>query len=259
MPKLVHAACVALLLTGAVLHAQPPAQPKHIEERCERAGTILVANGAYIVQNNEWNSTARACVGSDGSASFTVTTSAIDNPMTGVPAGLPGGFPSLYQGCHWGMCTAVNPFPIQVAVLKSEIANWSVTSAGGVWDQTFDLWFATKRSVPAQPDGAELMVLLRAAPGQGYPGKRVGSVKIQHKRYDIWFASPPQSKVNCIAYVSTKPQANVSNFDLRQFIRDAMLRGYIDAWWYQLSIEAGFEIWKGGAGLKTNAFSVSVK
>ena len=254
MPKTVHAACVALLLTGAALYAQPPSQPKNLAETCERAGTIPVANGAYIVQNNEWNSTARACVASDRSASFTLTASVIDNG-----AGIPGAFPSIFQGCHWGLCTAVNPFPIQVSVLKSEIANWSVTTAGGSWDQTFDLWFATKRSVPAEPDGAELMVILRPAPAQGFPGKRVANVKIQHNRYDIWFASPPQTKVNYVAYVSTKPQANVSNFDLRQFIRDAVLRGYIDAWWYQLSVEAGFEIWKGGTGLSTNSFSVSVK
>lgn len=246
-------ACLALLLAALALPAQP--QPKIAEERCEPAGTISVANGAYMVQNGEWNSSAKSCVSSDLSPSFTVTASAIDNPINGAP----GGYPSVFQGCHWGLCTAVNPFPIQVAVLKSEIANWSVTSAAGVWDQTFDLWFAKTRSVPGQPDGAELMVILRSAPGQGYPGKRVANVKIQGKRYEIWFASPPQTRVNYIAYVSTKPQTNVSAFDLRQFIRDATLRGYIDAWWYQLSVEAGFEIWQGGAGLKTNSFSVSVK
>jgi hypothetical protein len=259
MPKLIQAAGITLLLAGAMLHAQSTSQPKHVDERCERFGTIAVANGAYIVQNNEWSSTARACIASDRSASFTVTTSEIGDRITGMAEGLPGSFASLYQGCHWGTCTAVNPFPIQVAVLKSEIANWNVTLAPGLWDQTFDLWFATKRSLPDAPDGAELMVILRAAPGQGYPGKRVGNVKIHGKRYDIWFASPPQTKVNYVAYVSTKPQTNVSNFDLRQFIRDAVLRGYIDAWWYQLDVEAGFEIWKGGAGLKTNAFSVAVK
>jgi cellulose 1,4-beta-cellobiosidase len=65
--------------------------------------------------------------------------------------------------------------------------------------------------------------------------------------------------VNYIAYVSTVPQTNVSAFDLRQFIRDATRRGYIDPRWYQLSVEAGFEIWKGGGGLKTNSFSLAVK
>ena len=253
-PVIIHV-CVALWLAGAVLQAQPPSQPKHATETCERAGSIPVANGAYIVQNGEWNSTARSCIAADGSASFTVTASEITPPAEGGP----GGFPSIYQGCHWGACTKVNPFPIQVAKLKSETATWTATTAAGNWDQTFDLWFAKQPSVPDAPDAAELMVLLRAAPGQAFPGKRVANVKIQGKRYDIWFASPPQIRVNYIAYVSTVPQTNVSAFDLRQFIRDATRRGYIDPRWYQLSVEAGFEIWKGGAGLKTNSFSVAVK
>jgi cellulose 1,4-beta-cellobiosidase len=87
----------------------------------------------------------------------------------------------------------------------------------------------------------------------------VAQVKIRGKRYDIWFASPPQIRVNYIAYVPAVPQTNVGAFDLREFIRDATRRGYLDPRWYQLSVEAGFEIWKGGAGLKTNSFSVSVR
>ncbi len=244
-----------LLLWLTSLVAAQPAPPKHVEQRCEPSATIPVSNGAYIVQNGEWNSAARSCLSSDGAASFTVTASAIDNPINGAP----GGFPSIFQGCHWGTCTAINPFPIQVAALQHERANWNATSAAGVWDQTFDLWFATRPSMMGHPDGAELMIVLRAAPGQGFPGSKVGSLTVQHRRYDVWFAAPPQTKVNFIAYVSTAPQTKVSGFDLRRFIRDALRRGYLDSRWYQLSVEAGFEIWKGGAGLRTNSFSVDVK
>jgi cellulose 1,4-beta-cellobiosidase len=35
-------------------------------------------------------------------------------------------------------------------------------------------------------------------------------------------------------------------------------RGYIQNSWYLIDAEAGFEIWQGGAGLATNAFSVTV-
>lgn len=245
-------AILVLLLAADALHAQ--AAPNAADEHCGRADSVRTADGAYIIQNGEWNSRAKACIRTDGSASFLVSTSEIDNTNGG-----PGSFVSILQGCHWGLCTPVNPFPIQVAVLKSEVANWSATHADGMWDQTFDLWFAKQRSVPGQPDGAELMVILRPMPRQSFPGNRVGTAKIHGKRYDIWFAAPPQAACNYIAYISAKPQKDVNNFDLRAFIRDAVLRGYIDNWWYQLSVEAGFEIWKGGAGLKTNAFSVAVK
>src|ERR1051326_3969826 len=148
--------CIVLGLATA-LGAQP--QPKRVTETCERVGAIPMASGAYIVLNNGWNSTAKSCVASDGSASFAVTASEIEPPPNG-----PGAAPLIFQGCHWGMCTKGNPFPIQVAKLKSETATWTVTTVPGNWDQTFDLWFAKTPSVPDAPDAAELMVLLRAAP-----------------------------------------------------------------------------------------------
>ena len=58
--------------------------------------------GSYIVQNNEWDSTASECVTTDGNADFTVANSAISNATNGAP----GGYPSIYQGCHWGNCSA---------------------------------------------------------------------------------------------------------------------------------------------------------
>ena len=35
-------------------------------------------------------------------------------------------------------------------------------------------------------------------------------------------------------------------------------RGYTKSSWYLIDVEAGFELWQGGAGLATNSFSVSV-
>jgi len=41
-------------------------------------------------------------------------------------------------------------------------------------------------------------------------------------------------------------------------VADAVSRGYIASSWYLISVEAGFELWHGGAGLATNSFSVNV-
>src|ERR1017187_7336194 len=35
-------------------------------------------------------------------------------------------------------------------------------------------------------------------------------------------------------------------------------RGYIQPSWYLIDVEAGFELWQGGAGLATNSFAVNV-
>ncbi|MDT7742209.1 MAG: hypothetical protein QOE59_1287, partial [Actinomycetota bacterium] len=39
--------------------------------------------------------------------------------------------------------------------------------------------------------------------------------------------------------------------------RDAMLRGVVKSNWYLTSVQAGFEPWTGGTGLRTNSFSVT--
>jgi cellulose 1,4-beta-cellobiosidase len=46
--------------------------------------------------------------------------------------------------------------------------------------------------------------------------------------------------------------------DLAPIARDAVSRGYLSNSCYLIDVEAGFELWQGGAGLATNSFSVAV-
>ena len=41
-------------------------------------------------------------------------------------------------------------------------------------------------------------------------------------------------------------------------LADALRRGYIQKSWYLIDVEAGFELWHGGAGLGTDSFAVDV-
>ena len=50
----------------------------------------------------------------------------------------------------------------------------------------------------------------------------------------------------------------VTNLDLQPLVADAVSRGYVARSWYLISVEAGFELWRGGTGLATNSFSVNV-
>ncbi len=86
--------------------------------------TSMVANGNYIVQNNEWDSTAPESITTDGNADFKVATSSIDNN-----GGAPGGYPSVYMGCHWGLCsTNQNGMPRQVSTFSEGSSGNPTTS-----------------------------------------------------------------------------------------------------------------------------------
>src|SRR5215472_3232522 len=79
--------------------------------------TLAASGGAYTIQNNEWGSRAPECITADGNADFTVASSSISNSTSGAP----GGYPSIYQGCHWGNCSAggLTSTPVQVSNLTS--------------------------------------------------------------------------------------------------------------------------------------------
>jgi cellulose 1,4-beta-cellobiosidase len=70
----------------------------------------------------------------------------------------------------------------------------------------------------------------------------------------VWFGNQCW---NTISYVRTSGTTSVSNMDIDSLTADAISRGYIQKSWFLIDVEAGFELWQGGAGLGTNSFSVN--
>jgi Glycosyl hydrolase family 12/Cellulose binding domain len=221
--------------------------------------TTPVAGGIYTVQNNEWGSGAAESITTDGNADFTVTNSAIDNATNGAP----GGYPSIYQGCHWGNCTSggLSATPIQVSSLTTgEVTtSWSTTQPGGSndYDVAYDIWFNQTPTTTGQPNCTELMVWLNHnGPVQPFGSEVATDVTVGGQGYDVWEGS--QGSFDTVSYTMTTPETSVSGLDLAPLAQDAVSRGYLSSSCYLIDIEAGFELWQGGAGLATNSFSVDI-
>ena len=245
-----------LLAAGAILAALLPAA-------CSSAGTTTlchsqahpVSGGTYTVMNNEWHSNANQCITTDGTASFTVTNSAIANSTHGPP----GGYPLIYRGCHWGACTPDSGLPIRVSSIRAGtvITSWRTTQPGGSnrYNVTYDIWFNQTPTTSGQPDGAELMIWLNRR-GPTPAGPLVASdISTGGRSYDVYLH---QGRWNLITYLMTIGATSVRHLDLQPLVADAVSRGYIQPSWYLISVEAGFELWRGGTGLATNSFSVRV-
>ena len=221
---------------------------------CEQYGNVDINGKVYVVQNGMWNPSpgGAQCLSVDnGSGAYTVTTQT--NRSTG---GAPASYPFIYRGCHWGYCTDSNPMPVQVSSISTATSSWSVTTAPGVWNVSYDIWFNTTPTTGSAPDASELMIWLNSQGGVQPSGSLVASnVNIDGAAYNVWFS--PNSGANYIAYRKTSPATSLSP-DLKAFINDAVSRGYIQPSWYLIAVEAGFEIWDGGVGMGTNSFSVSV-
>jgi hypothetical protein len=254
--KFVSAAAVTLAVpvTVAGMVASGPAGAQAATTTLCNSQTAAVAGGSYTVQNNEWGSSAPECVTTDGNADFTVANSSISNATNGAP----GGYPSLYKGCHWGACTTGSGLPIPVSSMTTGAVttSWSTTQPGnGAYDVAYDIWFNQTPTTSGQPNGAELMIWLNHNGSVQPFGSQVGTASIGGRGYNVWFGNQGW---NTISYTMTAGTTSVSNLDIDQIVADAISRGYIQNSWYLIDVEAGFELWQGGAGLATNSFSVNV-
>jgi hypothetical protein len=253
---------LAIALTGAaamtaciVALALPAVSSQAATTTLCNSQTLAASGGAYTIQNNEWGSGAPECISTDGNADFTVANSSISNSTSGAP----GGYPSIYKGCHWGACTSNSGFPIQVSALHTGAvtSNWNTSQPGGgnAYDVAYDIWFNQTPATSGQPNGAELMIWLNHNGSVQPFGSQVASnVSIGGRGYNVWFGNQGW---NTVSYTMTSPATSVSNLDIDQLVADAVSRGYIQQSWYLIDVEAGFELWQGGAGLATTSFSVS--
>jgi hypothetical protein len=248
----------AALMTGGLLTVAPTGARAASTQLCQMQ-TTPVAGGVYTVQNNEWGSGAAECVSTDGNADFTVANSAIDNATNGAP----GGYPSIYQGCHWGNCTSggLSASPVQVSDLTAGkvTTSWNTTQPGGSndYDVAYDIWFNQTPATTGQPNCTELMVWLNHnGPVQPFGSEVATGVTVGGRGYNVWEGS--QGSFDTVSYTMTTPATSVTGLDLAPLAQDAVSRGYLSSSCYLIDVEAGFELWQGGAGLATNSFAVNI-
>jgi Glycosyl hydrolase family 12 len=226
---------------------------------CQAYQATNVDSGTYTVQTDEWDSSATQCVSTTGGAGFTVTKSAIANSADGDP----GSYPSIYAGCNWGACTqaglAANPQQVSSLGPGDVTTSLATTDpAGGAYDVSYDIWFNKSPTTSGAPNGLEVMIWLNHAGGVQPAGTVVQSnAQLGGYTYDIWYSSNAGNGP-CVTYEMTTPTSSVSNLDLSSLFSNAEQNGILDSSWYLIAVEAGFEIWQGGAGLAVNGFSVAL-
>lgn len=212
----------------------------------------------YHLQANEYSSSAAFEAASNGCSDFDIATSRISQAQ---PYGNPGGYPSLYKGCHWGDCTSDSGLPVEVSALTPGVvttADDTTTVSSGAWDDAYDIWFnSIATGTQGTTTGLEMMVWLDHYGGIQPAGGIVATdVVVGGNTYDVWY-SGPGSNGGTVSYVLVSPVSSLS-FDLAPLAADAVARGYMPSAWYLIDVEAGFELWQGGQGLGIQSFRVNV-
>ncbi|MCJ7729031.1 MAG: Ig-like domain-containing protein [Sedimentisphaerales bacterium] len=246
---------VKFVIVCVLLYSIIPLYAARAVELCGRWDSIDVLGGEYRISNNVWGGgpgVGEQCLEAYPDSTYFAVYHSTHND-SGVCS-----YPFILRGCHWGSCTQDSGMPIMVNNVISAPFSWSVDTngAGGTWNVAYESWFSVAGGTA--PDAAELMIWINYNGGAGPAGSYQGTVSIGGHSWDVYFVDWTGSAGwYYIAYKITSPADNV-NLDLRDFMDDAIARGFLDPSWYLDAMEAGFEIWRDGEGLTSNSFSASV-
>ena len=247
---------IAVLLLVAM--SRPSVSRAASVSTCAQYGSwnVTPSSKNVVVMNNRWGASTTQCIsGDDSNTSWRISTSQHNLPTNGAPAG----YPAIYKGCHYGNCTNNSGMPKQLSAMASAQSSWSIsTPSSGAWDAAYDIWFNQTSSSSGQNNGTEMMIWLNSR-GVQPAGSRVATVTIAGAQWEVWHTVMYGSGTSW-QYVAYKRvgTTNSVNFDLKAFFTDARNRGYIQSTWWLTSVQAGFELWQGGAGIATNSFNVTV-
>jgi hypothetical protein len=171
----------------------------------------------------------------------------------------------VFIGSNFGRSTSGSNLPKAVTTLTEVSTSWRWSSAAGEFNAAYDVWFSSGGGGDGgTPSGGYLMVWLHDPPSAQPLGNPAGPASISGRTWNVWVCNSStgcnQNGVPVVSYVATSTVSELS-FDLAEFIRDAVENrpGTISNGWYLTNIFAGFEIWSGGVGLRTENFCALVR
>ncbi|WP_316526361.1 ricin-type beta-trefoil lectin domain protein [Kitasatospora brasiliensis] len=247
---------IAALLTGCSGRVGAVEQPAPTETRAaaglcstpqEPFPKLAMDGGATILEPNPWNTAGTVCVDPVGTSGFTLSRTddfVPKNPLA------PGAYPNV------STAPGASGLPVPVSALGDATVDWDANGkVSGSFNLSLDLWYGSSPGNCLPGESAELMVWLDATDNVKPAGDKVAdSQPFGDAAYHVYQA-PITGPHSVISYVRTAPTHTTRGLDLRLFTADAMARGYVPKGSYLCRVQAGFEVWSGGAGLRSESFA----
>jgi hypothetical protein len=222
-------------------------------ELCDDFDELDVMDGEYRAHNNIWRADEEP-----GEQCIEVKENSFEITLSTLNLNQVASYPFLLKGCHLGRgeCTVDSGMPIRVSDINTCRFTWEIdtTTADGTWNAAYESWFGGTGA------GAELMVWIDHYGSGAVPdGARADeTVEIEGHTWHVWQTPVGESSWrNYIAYIINDPIAR-ADFDFTRFIDDAIERGAVDPESELQAMEAGFEIWRDGEGLRTISYTAHV-
>lgn len=172
--------------------------------------------------------------------------------------GMPASYPAIFYGCHFTNCSPSSKLPLKLSSINSvttDITYNFVTGSEVTYNAAYDIWLDPEPNTTDR-NQQEIMIWLTTEGSTIQPiGKYKEDVHYADHNWAVWTGNNGKNEV--VSYVAYSKLATLK-FSILDFVNDAKNRGLFTNNWYLTSIQAGFEPWKGGAGLAVNNFDVVV-
>ena len=224
------------------------------------SGSYPTGNPAYqvrVADDTAVGSIGSVCV-TPGATDSSFTVNSTSNTGSDSSSTTYTGFDSVYTGCD-GPCYEAN-YEQPISSYQNIFTSWSFSGFGtvsGKYDGVIDMFINTNTIQPvAQQNGAEVMVWLNHNNIE-LTGEELPDQVIEGATYHVFSVLKTTSlgSWNRIAFEAVNSVSSVTNLDLVPFLQAAEADGAVLPNWYLQYTTAGFEIWYGGGGLVSNAFT----
>ena len=221
---------------------------------------VKVGGQNYVIQNNNW--------GNPGGTDLELTYKNNSFKITGGNGSgdsAPASFPSIYIGASGNTANGVysthpgDNLPTQISAISSVMSTFRYSGSTGVYNATYDIWFAKSIPTTTYNDGIDgfVMIWLRDPSNKQPIGSKVRTAKVAIMDWDVWVGPRgpgpmgSTSSAPVVSFVNPKQDddsraQNFTNVNIKEFMTAAAPD--INASWYLTDVFAGFEIWNGGSG-----------
>ncbi len=213
-------------------------------------GTTTIQN-AYVVQNNAWNNPNGQSINVT-STGFSILTENGSAPTNGAPLG----YPSIYDGWHYGTGSPGTNLPLQLGQIQTATSSIAYTYPGtGTYDASYDIWL-NPTPITTGVNQQEIMIWFNHVGPIQPVGSVVGNTTIDGRSFVVWEGSNGSN--NVVSYVAASPMSSWNDFNVLGFVDNTETLEPVTNSWYLTSIQAGFEPWTGSVGASVDSFSASV-
>ena len=203
-----------------------------------------ISAGSFMVQNDLWNPVNGASQTTTAYQRPEANSVAfVAQPSINVSTPEPASYPSAVYGWHYGTFYGSYSSPRQISAITSAPSayEYCVPSAGR-YNVSYDLWIHPQTN-PATPSGGTELMIWTAYRDAVPIGTNVETVTLAGASWEVWYGQNGGGW-DTLSYrrITNAPSVD---FDVMDFVRDGVSRGYYQASEYLLSIQTGFEIWEG--------------